>query len=188
MRGRDGLADAIALVERRLVEAAQRDERCLPLQATPRASAAPSDLAALVAGHVDLDRTLALARALMALDPRQWAAHPCPPRAAPRGTYPDDAWLVVRLALLPWPLEDRRRIGADPAVFRRLVAGDAAGAVELALRRLAGCGIHTAVRVAAAARDISRLWAAALAFPLTRATVQAFLRRLDPKTHPGEPL
>lgn len=192
IKGRSGLADAIALVERRLIEAAQKGERRLPLVAAYRAAAAPSDLAALVAGELDLDRTLALARALMAIDPMQWANRPCPPRAAPSGAYPDDAypddaWLAIRLALQPWPLQDGRRIGADPAMFRRLAGGDAAAAVELALRRLAAAGIRTAVRVAAVSPAAARLWAAALAFPITRTTATAFLRHLDPNANPGEP-
>ncbi len=187
LQGRSGLADAIALVERRLVEAAQQGKRRLPLQAARRTAAAPSDLAALIAGEVDLDRTLTLARALMALDSARWASGPCPPRAAPAGAYPDDAWLALRLALLPWPLADGRQIGTDPAIFRRLAGGDAAGAVELALRRLAAAGIRTTVRVATTPPDSARLWAAALAFPITQSTAQNFLRRLDPNAHSGEP-
>ncbi len=186
MKGRSGLADAIALVERGLVEAAQQGQRRLPLQAASRAAAAPSDLAALVAGEVDLDRTLALARALMALDPIQWASKPRPLRAAPTGAYPDDAWLALRLALLPWPLADGRQIGADPAIFRRLAGGDAAGAVQLALRRLSAAGICTPVRAAAVPPDTASLWAAALAFPINRPTATAFLRRLDPNADSGE--
>ena len=61
MRGRRGIDDAMALVERRLIEASQRGERRLPLQAAPRAAAHPSDLAALIAGAVEMDRTVALA-------------------------------------------------------------------------------------------------------------------------------
>ncbi|MDE0441141.1 MAG: type I-U CRISPR-associated protein Csx17, partial [Gammaproteobacteria bacterium] len=73
MRGRRSIDDAIAVVERRLVEARECDDRYLPLKAARRASASIADLASLLAGGVDLDRTLTLARALMALDHRAWA-------------------------------------------------------------------------------------------------------------------
>jgi CRISPR-associated protein Csx17 len=186
LQGRSGITDAIALVERRLIEAAQRGSRRLPLLAAPGTAAHPADLAAWLAGEVDPDRTLALARALMALDCRAWAAHlpsPAGRGAGGEGTahaYPDDAWLVLRLALLPWPLKDGREIKADPAIYRRLSSGDAAGAVELALRRLSAAGIHAAVRAAALSPATARLWAAALAFPINRNTAENFLRTLNP--------
>lgn len=178
--GRSGLQDACALVLRRQIEAAQQGDRHLPLVAARGAAAHPSDLAALVAGEVDLDRTLALARALMALDAARWAT--CPrPLARPRARrVPDDAWLTLRLASLPWALPDGRDPGGDPAILRRLVAGDATAAVELSLRRLAGAGIHATVRTAAASSETATRWAAALAFPIHRDTAVAFLHRLDP--------
>jgi len=130
--GRNGVADAVALVERRLIDGTHKGKRNLPLDAAYRAAAAPADLAALVAGALDLDRAMALARAMMAIDRRQWASRPCPPQPASAGSYPDDAWLTVRLALLPWPLKSREGretpIGTGPAIFRRLASGDAAGA------------------------------------------------------------
>jgi CRISPR-associated protein Csx17 len=184
MQGRSGLEDAIALVERRLSEASQHGERRVPLIPGSRAAAPPSALAALLAGEVDLDRTVGLARALMALDPWAWFKAPVPLRLLATDRQPDDAWLVLRLALLPWPLKDRRggeiRIGTDPAAFRRLASGDAGTAVELGLRRLAAAGIRTAVRAATVPPETARLWAAALAFPITPSTARTFLRRLDP--------
>jgi CRISPR-associated protein Csx17 len=184
MQGRSGIDDAIALVERRLTEASQHGQRRVPLLHASRAAAPPGALAALLAGRVDLDRTVALARALMALDPWAWCKRPAPLTPAFDDRQPDDAWLVLRLALLPWPLKDRLggeiRIGTDPALFRRLASGDAATAVELGLRRLAAAGIRTAVRAATIPPEAARLWAAALAFPITQGTARAFLRRLDP--------
>lgn len=184
MQGRDGVADAIALVSRRLIKAAQRGGRRLPLTPAYRAVSSPTDLADLVAGRVDLNYTMALARALMALDGRRWAANPCPPQRPTDRRYPDDPWLVIRLALLPWPLPDGRTIGADPAIVRRLASGDAATATELALRRLRAAGINATVRVATVTPATARLWAAALAFPIDRTVAAEFVRRLDPNTQP----
>jgi len=182
MHGRRGVDDAIAMVERRLVEAAQRGERRLPLQAATRTEAHPADLAALVSGAVDVDRCLDLGRALMALN-RELRPHKHIPIGRPqRIEWPDDAWLAIRLAMLPWPLPDGRRIGVDPAILRRLESGDAAMAVELALRRLRAAGICPAVRAASVSSQTARLWAVALAFPISPRTAVEFVRRLDPQS------
>jgi CRISPR-associated protein Csx17 len=181
--GRSGEADAIALFQRRLVEGAQHAIRDVPLQPCFAASAHAADLAALIAGSIDLDHTLVLARALMAVDARKWRKSPTrlqPPRDP---AVPDDAWLVLRLALLP-----RCRLAAngalhariDPAIFRRLAGGDAATATELALRRLRAAGIRTAVRAATVPPPTARRWAAALAFPIDDRTATRLLERLDP--------
>ena len=184
IHGRRGLDDAIAVVERRLVEASQREGRHLPLKAAPRAAASIADLAALLSGHVDLDRALALARALMALDRRAWAEQYIPIESPQTTNWPDDAWLAIRLCTLPWPLKTRSGfeidIGTDPALVRRLAAGDAASAVAIALRRLGAAGVRCTVRTGAASPGTARLWAAALAFPITQGTARRFLLRLDP--------
>ncbi|HVO26924.1 MAG TPA: type I-U CRISPR-associated protein Csx17 [Candidatus Margulisiibacteriota bacterium] len=183
LHGRAGLDDAIAMVDRRLVEAAQAGERRLPLVAARHAAALPDDLATFLAGEIEPDRTLALARALMALDAGRWAKAPCPARTPePRGAMPDEAWLAIRLALLPWPLPDERVINVDPAILRRLDCGDVPSAIELALRRLRAAGIAATVRTGMVAPDTARRWAAALAFPITQHTAATFVRRLDPNT------
>lgn len=186
MLGRRGIDDAIALVERRLIEAAQRGERRLPLCPASHAATHAADLAHLLSGGVDLDRTLALARTLMALDHRAWARQPRSLHSPERWEWPDEAWLVIRLSLLPWPLSTPKtgeiRIGTDPAIVRRLTAGDASSAVDLALRRLRAAGIRTTVRTGTVSPATARLWAAALAFPIDRYTAARFLRRLAPQT------
>jgi CRISPR-associated protein Csx17 len=180
LNGRSGVNDAIALIQRRLIETAQKGQRRLPLAPADRAAAAPADLAQLLAGEVDLDRTLELARALMALDPYQWRQRPCPPTTPRQAATPDDAWLAIRLAHLPWPLPDGRKIGIDPAILRRLESGDAATAFELARRRLRTVGIATTVQCASVSPETARLWAVALAFPITPKVAADFVRRLDP--------
>jgi len=181
MHGRSGIDDAIALVERRLVEAARSGAREFALRPAPRASAHPADLSAWLEGRVDADRTVALARALMALDRGLWAEQivslsPAPTQASP----PDDAWLCIRLAHLPWRLPDGRQVPCDPAIVRRLASGDASSAVELALRRLRAAGLRAGVRAAAVSPQVARLWAAALAFPISAYTARRLVRRLDP--------
>jgi CRISPR-associated protein Csx17 len=182
MQGRRGIDDAIALVERRLIEAAQRGERRLPLQAAARTAAHPADLAAFIAGAVDVERVFPLGRALMALNSELWPQQYIALNRPQRSDWRDDAWLTIRLAMLPWPLPDGRRIGVDPAILRRLESGDAATAVELALRRLRAAGVYPAVRAASVSPETARLWAAALAFPISRRTAMDFVRRLDPQS------
>lgn len=187
MHGRCGLDDAIALVQRRLVEASQQEGRHLPLNATmPQAFTSIADLTALLTGHVDLDRTLALARSLMALNRKAWRTWAQKHIMEwPHGSdWPDDVWLAIRLCTLPWPIRTRSGfeldIGADPALIRRLDAGDAAKAFVIASRRLRTAGVHCTIRSGAAPPDTARLWAAALAFPITKTTARSFLYHLDP--------
>lgn len=180
MQGRSGADDAIALVSRRLIEAIQHGLRTLPLEPAHGCAASRHDLARLLAGEVDIDRCLALARALMALDARACVVQRPRLQAAPAADWPDDAWMVLRLALLPWPLPDGRHAGADPAIFRRLQAGDAASAISLAIRRLRAAGIPCTLRAAVAAPEIAQRYAAALAFPISRETAARFAERLAP--------
>jgi CRISPR-associated protein Csx17 len=182
IHGRSGLDDAIALVRRRLIEAAQNGRRRLPLAPTQRDGATPADIGRLLAGGIDLDRTLELSRALMALDLRRWKGDCVPPSSWQHDT-PDDAWLAIRLAHLPWPLKDGLEIGIDPAILRRLESGDAATAFELARRRLRAAGIGTTVQCATVSPETARLWAAALAFPISKNTAGYFVRRLDPNAN-----
>jgi CRISPR-associated protein Csx17 len=181
MQGRDGLADAIAVVERRLILAARKDRRRLPLVAASKAYASLTDLSALIAGEVDLDRTLTLARALMALDLRKWSADPQPPAMPQEHEWPDDAWSLLRLAMLPWPLEEHD-IPVDSAMFRRLATGDAGQAVVIATRRLRAAGIVPTIRGASVPSQTARRWAAAMAFPIAPFQAKQLLRRLDPNT------
>jgi len=188
MRGRVGIEDAVALVDRRLIEAAQHGQRRLPLRAAYRAAALSPDLAAICNHTTDLDRTMALARALMALNPSRWQHEPVslsrPAADSINDDIPDDAWLVLRLALLPEPLRvsgtSEIEIRTDPAIFRRLANGDAATALQLALRRLHSVGIRAAVRSTSLPATTARRWAAALAFPISPPTATRYLRRLDP--------
>ena len=180
MQGRNGLDDAIEVVSRRLIEAGQRGERRLPLEPGCAIAASRQDLSRLLIGAIDLDRCLALARALMALDYRQCAQRRPRLRQAAVVDWPDDAWLVIRLALLPWPLPDGRHAGCDPAIVRRLQAGDLVSALELALRRLRAAGIRCSLRVGGASPDTARRYAAALVFPIDRQTAARFAQHLDP--------
>lgn len=183
MQGRSGLADTIALVNRRLVEASGSGVRQLDLHAAPRAAARLPDIQAWLLGQVDADRTVMLACALMALDRQAWAEQTVHrPAVQTDDQWPDDAWLCIRLAHLPWPLPDGRSVRTDPAILRRLVAGDGAGAVHLALRRLAAAGIHPALRAGAPPGHLAPLWAAALAFPVSPRTAERMLARLHIQT------
>ena len=126
--------DLILLVSRRLVEASQEGARRLPLVAAPGFGAIPSDLSLLVLRAAQQCTMLALARAYMAV---RWdrTSRPRISVGNSSGTgWPDEAWMAVRLACLPWPLNSNQSIPADDAMVNRLAAGDGAGACDIALR------------------------------------------------------
>lgn len=179
--GRDAIADCAAIVERRLVEAAQRGQRRLPLIAARGCGAHPADLAALIAGDVDLGRVSALARAFMAVRWHQWKH--CKASRTRRGALPDEAWISLRLACLPWPLDDNRTIPADDGLIRRLMSGDGVTAVDVALRRLRAAGMRPPIRGASADPPTARLWAAALAFPISRSSALSMARAFEPSAN-----
>jgi CRISPR-associated protein Csx17 len=179
MKGRDPLSDLISLVERRLVEASQRGERTLPLLARHGTSARLDDLALFLTGSVDVGRVITLGRALMALD---WEHVRLPRvRIDASGDRPDEAWEALRLCALPFPVRERT-IVTEPAMFRRLASGDAAGAVALALRRLRASGFRPPLTAAIADRTTARSWAAALAFPISPAVAAAMADRFENPT------
>jgi CRISPR-associated protein Csx17 len=178
MTGRDPLGDLVALVERRFVEASQRGSRTLPLVAAYGAGARLDDLARFLEGEVDVERVVALGRALMALDWKHvQMPHPC---VEPDGDRPDEGWEALRLCALPFPVHERT-IATEPAMHRRLAAGDVSGAVELALRRLRASGFRPPLDAAIAARgaESARRWAAAFAFPLDRLVVSTMADRFE---------
>lgn len=178
MMGRDAILDFAALVERRMVEAAQHGHRSLPLVAASGYEAHPADIAALIAGAVDLERVSQLARALTAIRWDRWQARST---TAPASTaLPDEAWIALRLSCLAWPLAKNRTIAADGAMLRRLRAGDASGAVELSLRRLRAAGMRPPLRAAFADPHTARLWAAALAFPISPHWARKMAQRFEP--------
>lgn len=166
--GRDAIADLAALVERRLIEAAQEGSRQLSLAAARGCDAHPADLALLLAGEVNVAHLSALARAFMAIRWERW--RPSHSEPVPKGSWPDEAWMALRLAHLPWPLEDGRVIRTDETIVRRLRAGDGAAAVDAALQRLRAAGLHPPLYGACSDPATARLWAAALALPVSRAS------------------
>jgi len=181
VHGYDPLADLAALVERRFVESTMdgHEQRRLPLVAAPGCSASLTDIAELLAGHVDLTRVSELARAFMAVDwPRLHRKHL--PQKPDANDMPDEAWLALRLACLPWPLDGNHDIRAEPAMIRRLNAGDGPGATILALRRLRSSGLRPPLQSAFADPQTARFWAAALAFPISQSSARYAAKLLDP--------
>jgi CRISPR-associated protein Csx17 len=178
--GRGAISDCAAIVERRLIEASQKGERRLPLVAAPGCGAQLGDLAAFVAGNVDADRTFSLARAFMAVQWSKFEPKKHRPNTIASDDQPPEAWLALRLSCLPWPLEDGRRISAESSIVRRLMAGDTASATEIALRRLRAAGVRMPLEAATTDPERSRLWAAALVFPIHRDSAQKAAALLDP--------
>lgn len=179
MTGRDPLRNLAALVERRMIEAEQSGRRRLGLAAAAGCGARLDDLAALLDGRVDLDRTFRLARAFMAIDWQKWdrshaVRHPF------TDALPDDAWLAVRLSALPFAISETIDIPADPRVIRLLMSGDGSRAIEIARRRIRAVGIRPPFVGGMTDAVTAQRWAAALAFPIHRSTAQQIVELLDP--------
>lgn len=65
-------------------------------------------------------------------------------------------------------------------MIRRLQSGDAAGAVDIAIRRLRGAGLAVPFASATCSQDAGLLWAAALAFPISRFSAERCAEILVP--------
>lgn len=181
MHGRDALTDLTSLVQRRFIDANMSgdESRRLPLVAAPGYEARLSDIALLLAGYVNLDRVSQLARSFMAVDWLKALDEPFS-KSKLSDPRPDEAWLMLRLACLPWPLDENHDIHAEPAMIRRLLANDGGGAVTIARRRLQSTGIRPPLSGALVDKNIASLWAAALAFPISHNTARYIAHQLDP--------
>lgn len=183
MSGREPITDCIAVVERRMIEAAQRGNRRLSLVSAGGCGAQPSDLKQLIAGEVDLARVVSLARALMAV---RWDQVNRVSRTVSWRSdeaWPDEPWMALRLSHLALPLSSERSIPGDEAIIRRLSAGDGISAVDLATRRLSARGLRPPFRATIVDHGTARLWGAALAFPIDQATARAMARRFESVNH-----
>jgi CRISPR-associated protein Csx17 len=177
--GRDVLADCAAIVERRLIEAGTKGQRRLPIEAARGCAARLCDLAVFLGGAVDLGKVFDLARAFMAIKWDQWP--PSHRLGAPRSSEePEEAWLALRLACLPWPFNRDMNIPAEPGIVRRLLGGDAAGATGIALARLRSAGIRPPLQAGVADASTARLWAGALVFPIDHGGTRRAAAILDP--------
>jgi CRISPR-associated protein Csx17 len=181
--GRDLVADAIALLERRSVWArrsAAEGSRAsgLPLRAVGGYEATLEEVAAWVRGEVRDEDVLGLVRPLLALDWVDLAGGRAAIPPAKGGAF-EPLHLLFRLVHLPFdlPVADatgHAQAGAavtirlDPEPLRRLAGGDLDGALRIAVRRLEASGLRPALRRAVATRAFSRRLAASLAFPISQ--------------------
>jgi CRISPR-associated protein Csx17 len=155
----------------------------------PRYCAAPSALAALLAGNVDLRKTLQLARAFLALDRRHLPA----PESPARPVNLPPIYSLFRLVTLPWPLkiqDSNIPVRFDPAIVTRLASGGGESlrvAGEMAIRRLKAAGLTPVIRQIAGDAALARRIALSLAFPISQQTAArlAFsLTKSQPTTTP----
>lgn len=179
MLGRDLLTDCAAIVERRMIEAAAKGQRRLPLVAAEGCNAQLSDIAAFLSGTLDVIRLVDLARAFMAIRWDKWSPE-LSPKKSRSSQIPEEAWLSLRLACLPWPIERDHHIPADVGIVRRLLAENASDAINIALARLRSVGIRPPIQAATTDNRTARLWAAALVFPISRGSAWSAATILDP--------
>lgn len=176
---REPLDSLLALVERRLIAAESGARRRFDLVPTLGLGALLSDLALFIEGALDDRRIVALARAFAAVRLRGEERVAIPPAL---GERPEDAWLTLRVALLAKQLESGITVPADPAIVRRLRAGDGFGALQVALRRLGGAGLTSILHFGSTDPGLARRWGAALAFPLSFQTTERIVRSLFPSS------
>jgi len=177
--GRDPIRDLIAVVERRLIEARMKGERRSRLVAAAGCAARLDDLARFLTGSLDIEKLLGLARAFMAVKWDQWSREHWL-RTESSSELPEETWLTVRLACLPWPLTRDKDIPADARIVRLLSGADGARAVEIACTRLRSVGIRPPLQAGVTDPASARLWAAALAFPINRGSALRAAAILDP--------
>ncbi|MCA9187917.1 MAG: type I-U CRISPR-associated protein Csx17, partial [Planctomycetales bacterium] len=178
--GRDPLGDCAAIVQRRLIEAAANGERRLRLVAPFGCAARLSDLAMLLDGHVDLQLTFELARALMAIKWDKWdpSSISRPPKMHTLRIA--EAWTAIRLACSPWKLPTGQAIPAESSMIARLVSGDGSTATQIAINRLRAVGIRPPLQAAMTDHTTAKMWAAALVFPIDRPSMSSILSTFDP--------
>lgn len=174
VRGRTAVDDLGAVVARRLTEATVGASRRLQLVAARGCGARLQDIALFLAGQTDDDRIVRLARAFSAV------RRPAYRGGAAAGAPPPPAWLALRVAHAPAKIGDVETPPVNPAIVRRLLAGDAASATALVASRLRGVGLRPAVYCATCSPLAARRWAAALAFPLCPSAWQAAITAVTP--------
>jgi len=176
--------DLLALIQRRSLKSSDH----FALVGQPKLCATPSDLSALLAGNVDLRKTLQLARALLALDRRKLNGVCLPTTDA---TLPA-IYGLFRLVMLPWPLEVRGStvpVRFDPAIVTRLAIGGSGSlrvAGEMALWRLKAAGLTPIIRQIAGDDTLARKIALSLAFPISHRTAAQLALSLT-KTQTQQP-
>ena len=182
--GRDPLRDLAAIVERRLIESAQKGQRRSRLVAASGCEARLNDLAQFLRGELDLNRLFGLARAFMAIRWDRWSKA-FQPKVNQRNHHPEECyleecWLALRLCCLPWEITENLDIPADERIVRLLLAGDASRAIEIARQRLRSKGIRPPIYAGMTDPQTARRWAAALVFPIHRRTAQNIVCYLSP--------
>lgn len=177
--GRDFVADAIACLDRRIVEAADSASRTLdqtPIR--PDLCADLRDIADFLQGGLDHNRILNLARALMALDGKALREEVKIRLSRPNGSISiDDAFALFRLSLAQKHWQNAAPVRAD--IFRRLAAGDITTATRLAVRHLRAHGILSPIQTTV---GDARLLAASLAFPLSKSSQDMLVREFISST------
>jgi CRISPR-associated protein Csx17 len=178
--GREAVADLLAVLVRRCIEG-EKQSRHPAIIAGWGTEATLPDLAAWVAGEVDVAHCLSLARAFMALDWQRWDAKKHGYKHAGLGdARPPEAWMQLRLCALPWPIGERD-IAMDPGILLRLEVGDLDGALHIAAHRLQAHGIRPLVKNVLGGGALARLWGSALAFPVSQATAATLIETLQPQ-------
>jgi CRISPR-associated protein Csx17 len=175
--GRDLVADAIALVNRKIVEASLGARGALAVSPVHVAATADlRDIATFLQGRLNHDKIIGLARAFMMLDFAMLRdVSRCLQPPVHPGVPVDDAYAMLRFCLLPQHCMTGRDwdIPTNAAVYRRLTSGDLPQAVRLAVQHLRAHGFNPPIRIAT---GDPRLLAASMAFSISCSSRDELLR------------
>lgn len=176
----DLVRNLVATLRRRELELARGGSA--PTWATR--NAALGDVAAFIEGSIDEGRLERLLRGLSLVDPRHGGfAAPLEPRAPHR---PPALFAALAIVISRRPVSGVE-LPSTPGLVARAAAGDAAGAVALAVRRLRGAGLVTIFDNLHDPAERTRRAAAALLFPLAARDIASLAETvLRPVSTPNE--
>ncbi|MEX1028247.1 MAG: type I-U CRISPR-associated protein Csx17 [Candidatus Paceibacterota bacterium] len=159
-----------AVLHRRLIDSVRSEQSTSGAALHGRCPARSGDVFRFVERDVDDERIESLTRGLMLLDWEavQWSDIPW--RLTADDPVPSAAYCLMKLCFLPHkiPAPDGSQVEVKlmPQIARRAIAGDLAGATELASRRLYASGFNPAVDLIGGDRETAQRTAAAILFPL----------------------
>jgi len=168
--GGDLVRNLNAVLRRRLIEITQHGKAqgdidfVAPLSG--KFQARLEDITAFINGKTDDRRIQDLFRGLILINWKTFDPRSLPRNSSPAGPPPEAAYSLFKLCHLDRQLEDRT-IRLQPQIIHRALAGDSAGATQMAVRRLFVSGFPTAVSTIFIPADrLSRI-TAALMFPIS---------------------
>lgn len=175
-RGVDFERDSLAILLRRSQDPSRTDAT-LGIEAEAKIYAKLGDLAQFFWGTLDQQRLLELALGLMNVRWRSEEVDAIRAEKVEGGGEIPSHYCLLRLAVPLWDFADSPNppeipsVRVDPAILRKLAAGQASAALDDAARRLRASRIAPKARLFAGDRQLSLRAASSLLFPLSNSSL-----------------